>query len=123
MSPSLKRLVSTLEWKDVFRLLHPNDLVFSREYDNAVHGAGATRINLLQLRQSYLVKKIQEAGRGARRDRRGPVHRYLTDLRSVQAEIKQFYVDESEKIKIQAKVQEYNENENVRVYHHEMCSY
>ena len=45
MSPSLKRLVSTLEWKDVFRLLHPNDLVFSREYDNAVHGAGATRID------------------------------------------------------------------------------
>ena len=45
MSPSLKRLVSTLEWRDVFRLLHPRDLVYSREYDNAVHGAGATRID------------------------------------------------------------------------------
>ena len=27
MSPSLKRLVSTLEWRDVFRLLHPRDLL------------------------------------------------------------------------------------------------
>ena len=45
ISPSLKRLVSTLEWKDVFRLLHPDDLVYSREYDNAVHVAGATRID------------------------------------------------------------------------------
>ena len=233
MSPSLKRLVNTMQWSDVFRLLYPNDLIYSREYDNAVHGTGATRIdhcyrygeinvievnyvgvaftdhnalvvkikilpnckkymsprvsplfkakpeavkdevfkarlcaqyevweaakntaniptldwwertvkpgirqllrvrgrelrlekmrriNLLQLRQSYLIRKIQEEGRG-RGNERGPVHHHLVNLRIVQSEIKQWYIEESEKIKIQSKVDEINENETVRIYHHEI---
>ena len=231
-SPSLKRLVSALQWKDSFRLLYPSDLVFSREYDSVAHGPGATRIdrcyvygdvevlevqyvgaafsdhmiqivklklppscqksisprnsplfkakpeavrdevfkarlreeyivweearntgnistldwwentvkpgiksllrrrgkeiredrrgqiNLLQLRQSYLVKKIQQSGRNVAA-RGGNVRQLLAELRMVQADINQWYSDETERIKIQAKTDDINSSEKVRIYHHE----
>ena len=45
MSPSLKKLIQTFSWKDSFRELYPQSKSFSRYYENAAHGDGATRID------------------------------------------------------------------------------
>lgn len=230
ISKSLIRLIAALKWKDAFRYLYPNDLVYSREYVN-VYGSGATRIdrgyfygdidileanyvgipfsdhmgliikfkvphgcikaftprgsplfkanpevvkdkifqaelknqfeiwnnakiasniptldwwdrtvkpgirkilrargrklkherkgklNLLQMRQAYLVRKIQDAGKQVRV--RGPVQQHLSELKAVQLEIQDWYNKETEKVKIQSKVRDLNDSENVRLYHHE----
>ena len=44
MSPSLKRLIQTFNWKDSYRHLHPSDTQYSRYFENA-RGEGATRID------------------------------------------------------------------------------
>ena len=53
---------------------------------------------------------------GAERDE---YKRILTDLRRVQQEIEDYYSKECERVKIQAKIQEINSNEKVRIFHHE----
>ena len=45
MSPSLKKLLQTFSWKDSFRQLYPGIKSYSRYYENAIHGDGATRID------------------------------------------------------------------------------
>ena len=46
MSPSLKRLTNIFSWKDSYRVLHPNDISFSRYYENKNQDMGATRIDI-----------------------------------------------------------------------------
>ena len=64
---------------------------------------------MIQIRQSYLVKKIQTGAL-----------QYLADLHYVQGEIIKWHRTESDKVKLQAKCEEINSGENVRIYHHEM---
>ena len=45
ISPGLKRLVNTFTWKDSFRSLYPNSLIFSRYYESQRYGEGASRID------------------------------------------------------------------------------
>ena len=45
MSPALKRLVSSFSFKDSYRVLHPNENVFSHYHDQGKFGNGATRID------------------------------------------------------------------------------
>ena len=66
-------------------------------------------LNFLLIRQAYLVRKIQQ----------GSVQK-LSELKTVQSEIQDWYSKESEKIKLQGKVEEINEPEQVRIYHHEI---
>ena len=66
-------------------------------------------LNLLLIRQAYLVRKVQQGN-----------HQKLSDLKLVQAQIQNWYSVESEKVKLQSKVDEINEPENVRIYHHEI---
>ena len=66
-------------------------------------------LNLLQIRQSYLVKKIQS----------GELQ-HLADLHFVQGQIIKWHRTECDKVKLQAKCEEINSGENVRIYHHEM---
>ena len=66
-------------------------------------------LNLLLIRQAYLVKKIQKG-----------YFQKLSELKFVQNEIENWYRKESEKILLQGKVEEINEAENVRIYHHEL---
>ena len=66
-------------------------------------------LNLLLLRQSYLVKKIQSGKMSL-----------LGDLKTVQNQIQQWYKDDCEKIKLQARAEEFNKSEGVRIYHHEL---
>ena len=44
----------------------------------------------------------------------------MAELKYVQAEIQNWYIKESEKIKLQGKVEEINEAKNLRIYHHEL---
>ena len=45
ISPSLKRLIASMKWSDVFRQLYPSAQIYSRYYSNAAYGEGATRID------------------------------------------------------------------------------
>ena len=221
-SKSLKRLIQNFNWVDSFRSLYPQIKQYSRYYDNAIHGEGATRIdrsyhygniepleafyvgvafsdhlayivkikiptslsklsspkskplfkskpdtikdpvfklrleenfelwsqvknngldclkwwelvvkpgikkllinrsrelnlertgelNILLIRQAYLVKKLQ-AGQ----------HNRLSELQVVQSMILSWHSKEAEKVKLQARAEELNESENVRIYHHEL---
>ena len=45
ISPGLKRLVNIFTWKDSFRSLYPNSLIFSRYYESQRYGEGASRID------------------------------------------------------------------------------
>ena len=67
------------------------------------------QLNLLFLKQAYLVIKLQ----------RGDINT-LAKLKLVQAEIQVWYEEESEKIKIQSRTDEIETSEKVRIYHHEL---
>ena len=66
-------------------------------------------LNLLLLRQSYLVRKLQ-----------GNNWETLGELKQVQARIELWYAQECEKIKIQTRSDEIEQGEKVRIYHHEL---
>ena len=66
-------------------------------------------INLLQMVQSYLVRKIQA----------GNVH-LLAELKGVQMEIELWHERECEKIKLMSKAEEIDNHESTRIYHHEL---
>ena len=68
-------------------------------------------LNLLLLRQTYLVRKIQAGDLGK-----------LSELKQVQSEIEHWHFRECEKIKLQARTDELNKSEKVRIYHHELHS-
>ena len=66
-------------------------------------------LNLLLLRQSYLSRKLQQGSHG-----------HLAQLLLVQSEINNWYENESEKVKIQARIEDVETPEAVRIYHHEL---
>ena len=68
-------------------------------------------LNLLLLRQSYLVMKVQ-AGH----------HHRLGELKTVQMEIEQWHSQECEKVKLLSKTEEIDSHESVRIHHHELHS-
>ena len=67
------------------------------------------KLNLLLLRQAYLVGKIQK----------GDFSR-LSELKEVQTEIQAWYESECEKVKLQSRAEEMDSSEKVRIYHHEL---
>ena len=67
------------------------------------------KLNLLQIRQSYLVRKLQSG-----------CFDKLTELNYVQSQIVQWHKEACEKVKIQSKCDEINSAENVRLFHHEL---
>ena len=69
----------------------------------------SVELNLLQIRQAYLVKQMQSGN-----------HSKLMELKLVQNKIVAWHIAESEKVKLQSRGDELNEPENVRIYHHEV---
>ena len=65
-------------------------------------------LNLLLLRQAFLVSKVQAGNLGD------------PDLKQVQLEIQCWHAKECDKIKLQAKSDKLNSSESVRIYHHEL---
>ena len=72
-----------------------------------------SRLNLLILRQTYLVKKI-------RASHQGDWSKWLAELSVIQFQINDWYKGSADKIKRQARVQEFQESEKTRIYHHEI---
>ena len=68
-------------------------------------------LNLLMLRQSYLVRKVQ-SGEGDK----------LAELKLVQFNIQQWHTMECDKVKLQSRSEELSSPESVRIYHHELHS-
>ena len=66
-------------------------------------------LNLLLLRQVYLVKKVQQGLLGK-----------LAELKTVHLLIDNWYVRESEKVQHQSRIQEFHESEKTSIYHHEL---
>ena len=66
-------------------------------------------LNLLLIRQAYLVRKLQAGD-----------HDRLAELHLTQRRIMAWHNKEAEKVKLQSRGDEINEPENVRVYHHEI---
>ena len=66
-------------------------------------------LNLLRLRQCYLHRKLI-AGESCR----------LLELNLINEKINAWYQNEAKKIKFQSQVSEFQENEKVRIYHHEL---
>ena len=69
-----------------------------------------SEINLLLLRQAYLTRKLT----GGRSDTT------LTELRTIQRQIEQWYCQESEKIQTQSRIDEYQHHEKTRIYPHDL---
>ena len=61
------------------------------------------------IRQRYLVRKIKQGAANK-----------LGELRTVHCEIEQWYSREADKIKLQSRIKEYQDNEKTRIYHHEI---
>ena len=96
-----------LSWWEDFVKPRIKSLLIERRKEVARERRGI--LNLLLISQAYLVRKIQ----------RGNFEK-LSELKYVQLEIQNWYIKESEKIKLQGKVDEIDEAENVRIYHHEI---
>ena len=72
-----------------------------------------SNLNLLLLRQSYLMKKIKHSNQDLWRPR-------LTELFTVQLQIQTWYQEQSERIQHQTRVNEFQTSEKTRIYHHEL---
>ena len=67
------------------------------------------RLNLLLIRQAYLVSKMHNGG----------LHK-LRELTEVKSEINSWYIQEAEKVRLQSRCEEIDSPEDTRVYHHEL---
>ena len=65
-------------------------------------------LNMLLVKQSYFTKKVQD----------GEINK-LGMLREIQNRIMEWYEEESKKVVIQARVDDMQESEKVRIFHHE----
>ena len=99
--------LDTLTWWEIVIKPGVKKLLIERGREINLEKTG--ELNLLQIRQSYLVRKIQS----------GNLHK-LAELKLVQKRIVSWHVNEAEKVKIQSRGEEINEPENVRIYHHEV---
>ena len=99
--------LNTLSWWEIIVKPGIKKLLIERGQEINKENTGA--LNLLQIRQSYLVRKLQA----------GHLDR-LSELKLVQKQIVAWHVKESEKVKLQSRGDEINEKENVRIYHHEL---
>ena len=66
-------------------------------------------LNLYLLRQTFLVKKVQQGQRGK-----------LGELKTINLLIEKWYLKESEKVQHQSRVREFQDNEKSSIYHHEL---
>ena len=67
------------------------------------------KLNLLLLKQAYYVSKLQQGDSSK-----------LSELKQTQLEIQMWYESECEKVKLQARSDEMDSSEKVRIYHHEL---
>ena len=99
--------VPVLTWWEV--LVKPGIKKLAIERSKELNKERNSNLNLLMLRQSYLSRRVQEG-----------VTDYLTPLREVQLRIEDWYSKKVERVKHQARVDDIQISEKVRLYHHEL---
>ena len=99
--------LDTLSWWDL--IVKPGTRKLLIERGKELNQERNSLLNLLMLRQCYLVSKLQKGFLSK-----------LPELKLVQAEIQLWHKKECEKIKLQSRSDEVDSHENVRIYHHEL---
>ena len=82
-------------------------LLINRGKEINLHNKG--HLNLLLLRQAYLVSKLHD----------GELNK-LRELSEVKSELNNWYIQAAEKVKLQSRCEEIDSPEDTRVYHHEL---
>ena len=100
-----------LSWWEL--IVKPGIRKLAMERSKEINQDRRSHLNLLLLRQSYLIKKIQLAQTQL-------WDRWLSDLFRVQQQIQEWYRQIAEKIQHQSRVNEFQEAEQTRIYHHEI---
>ena len=105
---SVKRFgIPTLTWWEV--LVKPGVRKLALERGKELAREKKSLLNLLTLRQSYLTRKIQSGETS-----------WLAALREVQLRIEDWFEEELDKIKYQSRVDDVQNSEKVRIFHHEI---
>ena len=96
-----------LQWWE--QLVKPGVKKFAQKRARELSKELKEELNLLRLRQAYLNRKLMH----------GETWR-LPELKSVHTSIENWYANESRKIQFQSQASEYQHEEKVRIYHHEL---
>ena len=99
--------IPTLAWWEI--LVKPGIRKLAIERTKEVNKERRLYLNLLFLRQSYLSKKVRHGEPGS-----------LPALREIHLKIEHWFSTEAEKIKHQSRVDDVQESEKVRIFHHEI---
>ena len=106
-----KEGLAVLPWWEM--IVKPGIRKLAMERSKEINQERRSLLNLLLLRQSYLIRKIQKS-------KPGEWDIWRRDLIIIQARIQQWYKEIAEKIKHQSRVDEFQESEKTRIYHHEI---
>ena len=99
--------IGSLKWWEL--LVKPGIKRIALERNKEINKEKGEKLNLLNLRQAYLTRKLQN----------GELHR-LAELNQVHHEINEYFRKECEKIQQQARAYEFQSNEKTTIYHHEL---
>ena len=102
----LNRGLDILSWWEVVAKPGIKNLAITRSKELNKQKRG--RLNALLLLQSFYTKELQNGDTS-----------YIADLRKVQAKIEEWYENESQRIIVQSKVDDIQQSEKVRIYHHD----
>ena len=95
------------------KIVKPGVRKIAMERSKEINTDRRSELNLLLLRQAYLLKKIQQSSLQS--------GKYLqADLLVVQSNIQAWYSKLADKIKHQSRVDEFQVSEQTRTYHHEI---
>jgi hypothetical protein len=103
----VKQFVPVLDWWEL--LVKPGIRHLAITRTKEINKERRGRLNLLQLRLSFLARKLQRGDSSV-----------MSDLREVQILIENWFAEDCEKVKIQAKLDDIQVSEKVRIHHHEI---
>ena len=101
-----ERGLDVMEWWEV--MIKPGIRKLAIQRSKELNKIKRSRMNCLLLKQSYFTKELQ----------RGALE-YFVELKVVKDEIKEWYENESRKVVLQSRVEDIQQSEKVRIYHHE----
>ena len=100
--------LDVLTWWELVVKPGVKNIAISRSKEMNLEKRGV--LNMLLIKQAYLVKKLLSS----------PCPSLLTDLHTVQFDIRAWYSLQSKKIQDQSRQEEFQCSENTRIYHHEL---
>ena len=103
--------LAVLTWWEL--IVKPGIRKFALERSKEINQDRRGKLNLLLLRQAYLVKKLQNSELQLWGEK-------IAELADVQDQIQSWYQEVAKKVQHQARVDEFQENESTRIYHHEI---